>query len=53
MAIERYSASAEDRDTICCFLVFQEIGETPRETNQPVRERRVNGQPAQLESHRA
>ncbi|MCI80496.1 hypothetical protein A2U01_0101767, partial [Trifolium medium] len=23
--MERYSASAEERETTCCFLVFQEI----------------------------
>lgn len=28
-AIERYSASAEERETICWFLVFHEIGEFP------------------------
>jgi len=29
-AIDLYSASAEDLDTVGCFLVFQEIGELPR-----------------------
>lgn len=42
-----------ERETVCCFLVFQEIGEPPRNTNQPVRERHVNGQLAQSESHQA
>ncbi|XP_074290248.1 momilactone A synthase-like [Silene latifolia] len=28
----RYSASAEDKDTVFCFLVFQEIGELPKKT---------------------
>jgi hypothetical protein len=36
---------------VCCFLVFQEMGEWPKNTNQPVVERRVRGQPAQSESH--
>ena len=50
-AIDRYSASADKRDTVCCFFVFQETGEPPRNTNQPVRERLVKGQPPQLASH--
>jgi hypothetical protein len=29
LAIERYSASAEERDTVGCFFVFQEIGDPP------------------------
>lgn len=28
-AIALYSASVEERDTTCCFSVFQEIGEPP------------------------
>ena len=27
VAIERYSASTEEQETVCCFFVFQEIGE--------------------------
>ena len=27
VAIEWYSAFAEERETVCCFLVFHEIGE--------------------------
>ena len=49
--MERYSASAEERETVCCFLVFQEIGDFPRKTNLPVSDRRVKGQLAQSESH--
>ena len=30
IAIERYSASTLDRDTVLCFLVFQEINELSR-----------------------
>lgn len=48
-----YSASEEERETVCCFLVFQDIGELPRNTSQPVRDRRVNRQLAQSESHQA
>jgi len=51
MAIDRYSASAEERETMCCFLVFQDTGELPRKTIQPVSDRRVRGQPAQSASH--
>jgi len=32
VVMDLYSASAEDRDSICCFLVFQEIGEEPKRT---------------------
>jgi hypothetical protein len=27
VAIERYSTSAEERETVVCFLIFQEMGE--------------------------
>ncbi|KAD5961823.1 hypothetical protein E3N88_13296 [Mikania micrantha] len=30
MALERYSASAEERETTDCFFVYQEIGAPPR-----------------------
>lgn len=46
VAIDLYSASTDDLDTVCCFLVFQDIGELPKRTNHPVRDRRVKGQPA-------
>lgn len=51
IAMDLYSASGDDRDIVCCFLVFHDIGEAPKDTNQPVRDRRVKGQPAQSESH--
>ena len=31
-----YSTSAEDLDTVCCFLDFHEISECPRNTQNPV-----------------
>ena len=49
--IERYSASVEDLKTVICFLVFHEIGECAKKTNQLDRERLIRGQLAQLESH--
>jgi len=52
LAIERYSASTEeDWDIICCFLVFQDIGERPKKITQPVRECLVRGQAAESASH--
>lgn len=48
--MDLYSASAEDMETVCCFLVVQEIGEVPRRTIDALRERRVSGQAAQSES---
>lgn len=50
-AMEWCSASVEDRDTVCCFLVFQDIGEPPRETSQLMSKWQVKGQLAQYESH--
>ncbi|GAA0161952.1 hypothetical protein LIER_18151 [Lithospermum erythrorhizon] len=47
----RYSASAKERDTINCFLAFQDVGAPPRNTNMPDNERRMSGQLAQSESH--
>nr|GFA76845.1 hypothetical protein [Tanacetum cinerariifolium] len=38
-AIALYSASAEDRDTMDCFLLFQKIGVPPSKRKYPVRER--------------
>lgn len=48
-----YSASVEDRDTVSCFRVFQEIGEPPSCINQAVRYLLVNGQAEKSESHQA
>jgi len=31
VAMALYSASAEDRDTVVCFLVLQDIGDPPKE----------------------
>jgi len=50
IAIERHLASTDDLDTICCFFVFQEIRESPRNIIQPVSDLQVSGQPSQ--SHR-
>ena len=46
----RYSDSVEDLETQSCFLLFQEIKESPRNIHQPVIERLVSGQPAQSAS---
>lgn len=46
-AIARYSASAVERATTDCFLVFQEIGEEPRRTQYHVVDFLVVGQLAQ------
>lgn len=42
-----YSAYAEERETVVCFLDFQEIGLAPSIVNYPVVERRVVEQPVQ------
>jgi hypothetical protein len=46
----RYSASVLERDTICCFLLCQEIKESPKKKQKPVVERRSVGSPAQSAS---
>jgi hypothetical protein len=52
-AMDWYSASAEDLETVCCFFDFQEIIESPMKTQKPVTERRVSGHAAQFESQKA
>nr|GFD07883.1 hypothetical protein [Tanacetum cinerariifolium] len=37
-AMALYSASAKDRDTTDCFLLFQEIGVPPSKRKYPVRD---------------
>ena len=48
--MEQYSASAEDLPTVCCFLDFQDIIESPRNMQYPVIDLLVSGQDAQSES---
>lgn len=52
-ASDLYSASADERETICCFLHFQVIRESPSKTQKPVRESLVLGQLAQSASQYA
>ena len=49
----RYSASAEDLDTVFCFLDLQDTNELPKKTQYPVVDLRVSGQSAQSESKKA
>jgi len=53
VAMALYSASAEERETIPCFLVFQATGDPPRVTRHPVGERLVMGHAPQSESQNA
>ena len=53
VAITRYSASAEERETTVCFFVCQEKGLVPSVMKKPVVEERVVGQLARLESEYA
>jgi len=46
----RYSASAEEWETVYCFLVRQEIGLVPSWMKKPMVDLRVSGQLAQSES---
>ena len=45
-AMERYLASALDRDTVDCFLALQEMQLLPRNVQNPVVDRRLIEQPA-------
>lgn len=45
-----YSASADDRETVDCFLAFQDIKEVPNVTQYPVSDWRVVGQAPQSAS---
>uniref|UniRef100_A0A0V0GI63 Putative ovule protein n=1 Tax=Solanum chacoense TaxID=4108 RepID=A0A0V0GI63_SOLCH len=51
--MDRYSTSVEDFDTRSCFLLFQDINDSPRNMHQPETERQVSGHPAQSESLKA
>ena len=48
-----YSALADDQETVCCFLDFQEINDLPRKTQQHVIDLLVSGHPAQSEFEKA
>lgn len=52
VAIARYSASAEDHDTIDCFLVCQDIRAPPNMIKYSVHDRRVKVQPPQSASQK-
>jgi hypothetical protein len=52
-AIALYYASAEDLETVCCFLDFQEIRESPMKIQKPVTDFRVSTQLAQSEYENA
>ena len=49
--IARYSTSADEHETVSCFLVCHEIGEEPSCMIHPVSDRLVRGHAAQSESH--
>ena len=51
--MERYSASADESETVACFLDFQEIGLPPIVMKYPLTDRRVVGHAAQSESQKA
>ncbi|KAJ0779867.1 hypothetical protein HanPI659440_Chr06g0231241 [Helianthus annuus] len=48
--IDLYSASADDRDTTLCFLLFQETKEPPRKIQKPVTDLLLSVHFAQSES---
>ncbi len=52
-AIALYSASAEDLDTVVCFLDLHDTREFPKKMQYPVVDLRVSGHPAQSESEKA
>ena len=50
VAVDLYSTSAKDQDTVLCFFIFYEIGESPSVIKYPVKEHLVIGQAPQSES---
>ncbi|KAL4590284.1 hypothetical protein LXL04_003211 [Taraxacum kok-saghyz] len=52
-AMALYSASVEDLETIFCFLVFQDMSRSPKNTQKPVMDLLISLQPAQSESLKA
>jgi hypothetical protein len=51
--MDLYSAFAEERAIVVCFLDFQDIKESPKKTQKPKTDLRVFGQPVQSESKKA
>ena len=51
--MDQYPASADDLETVCCYLDFHEIKESPKKTQKPVTDLQEFGQPAQFESQNA
>ena len=51
--MDLYSASADDLETVCCFLDFLEIRESPRKTQKLVNDLLVSGHEAQSASAKA
>ncbi|KAJ0458049.1 hypothetical protein HanIR_Chr15g0780691 [Helianthus annuus] len=51
--IDLYFASAEDRETTLCFLLFHETNEPPRKMQKPVIDLRLSTHLAQSESANA
>ena len=49
----RYSASAEERDIVDCFLAFQDTRESPRKIQKPVMDFLELGRDAQSASEKA
>ena len=49
-AMDLYFDSAEDRDTVCCFLDFHETKESSRKTQNPVTDLLVSRKKAQSAS---
>ena len=52
-AMEWYSTSAVDLDTVCCFFDFQETKESPMKTQNPLIDLPVSRQVAQSKSAKA
>ena len=52
ITIDLYSTSAEDRVTVACFLIFQEIGEAPSCIKYPVKDLLESGHVPQSESQK-
>jgi len=51
--MDRYSASADDLETVTCFLLFHDMRDLPRNIQYPVIEHLVKGHRAQYASQYA
>lgn len=50
LSMDQYSTSADDKETVACFLDFHEMGDRPNRIKKPLTDLLVIGHEAQSES---